>query len=60
MDPETGETTNAYGTSEGFTDSAPGEPQELDSDSGALPEPDPSGGHLSAASGSRSTMTAPT
>jgi hypothetical protein len=42
VDPETGETTNAYGTSEGFTDSAPGEPQELDSDSGALPEPDPS------------------
>lgn len=41
VDPETGEITNAYGTSEGFTDSAPGEPQELDSGGGALPEPDP-------------------
>ena len=40
IDPETGETTNRYGDSEGFTDSAPGEPQELGSDDGALPEPD--------------------
>jgi hypothetical protein len=41
IDPETGEMTNAYGDSEGFYDSAPGEPQELDSGAGALPEPDP-------------------
>lgn len=44
-DPETGEETNAYGTSDGFTDSAPMEPQEvLDpaTDSQPLVEPDPS------------------